>query len=92
MDGKTEGSDAAEALAKECSRPLPELHGILPTQLFARNKEAQNINLARMAALPGRQVSQLCSARAWNSKMIKIATSEAKTLFTVRAQHLYQLA
>ena len=90
MDGKMDGSHAAEALVKECSRPLPELHGVLPTQLFSRNKEAKDVNSAQMAALPGRQVSQPYSARAWSNKLTKIAAYEASRLNTGMAQHLPQ--
>jgi hypothetical protein len=46
---------AMAAIAQRCSRPLPELSGIKPTELYATNKEVGTVNedaLRRLAGPP----------------------------------------
>lgn len=56
------GDEAAlEELLARCGRPLPAEHGVLPTELFGTNNEADALNERSMAAL-ARQTRQMVAA------------------------------
>lgn len=44
-----DGAAAVAVLAAECSRPLPAVHGVRPTQLFSRNLDVDAVNNREMA-------------------------------------------
>lgn len=44
-----QGDSAVEVLARECGRPLPDVAGVRPTQLFARNADVDRVNGQEMA-------------------------------------------
>ena len=46
-----------EELAAICCRPLQAKDGIEPTNLYARNKDVNDVNERKLAALPGDLVS-----------------------------------
>ena len=51
--GEQRGEEAVKALAGLCQRPLPEVNGVAATELFARNKQVDDVNTSRLATLPG---------------------------------------
>lgn len=51
------GTAAIQQLLKQCTRPLPEQHGVKPTQLFSRNADVDTVNAAELKALKGEEVS-----------------------------------
>ncbi len=48
------GEAAARELATACGRPLPEHHGVKPTQLFSRNADVDSVNAQARARCPAR--------------------------------------
>ena len=48
--------DATRALVARCSRPLPPREGILPTRLYAVNREVDAENARELEKLPGERV------------------------------------
>lgn len=46
-------SDASTATLVKLDRPLPVVHGVEPTTLFATRNEVESFNLARLEKLPG---------------------------------------
>ena len=44
-----DGESAVATLRLECSRPLPPVRGVRPTQLFSRNVDAETVNNREMA-------------------------------------------
>ncbi|KAK9815272.1 hypothetical protein WJX72_000940 [[Myrmecia] bisecta] len=51
-----DGEAAIAELVRECSRPLPVVNGIKPTQLFSRNADVDRINAQELAQLNTAQV------------------------------------
>ena len=45
------GERALAALQQQCARPLPEVHGIKPTELYSRNADVDNVNTRELAFL-----------------------------------------
>ena len=45
------GQTALAALAQRCARPLPSVHGIQPTELYARNADVDTVNAAQLRML-----------------------------------------
>lgn len=62
IDGKLDGSAAAESLAEECGRALPEVQGLQSTQLHSKNKPADIVNQARLSQLSGHKVLHAVSS------------------------------
>lgn len=56
------GTVAIQQLLKQCTRPLPEQHGVKPTQLFSRNADVDTVNAAELKALQGEEVSHRSSS------------------------------
>ena len=54
-----DGEWAVQELVRICSRPLPEVHGVQPTELFSRNAAVDAVNRDRLAGLPHSPVSPL---------------------------------
>ena len=50
------GTAAIQQLLKQCTRPLPEQHGVKPPQLFSRNADVDTVNAAELNALEGQEV------------------------------------
>ena len=57
------GTAAIQQLLKQCTRPLPEQHGVKPTQLFSRNADVDTVNAAELKALKGEEVSDTVAAK-----------------------------
>lgn len=45
------GASALSALQQRCARPLPSLHGINPTELYARNSDVDAVNATELSKL-----------------------------------------
>lgn len=43
-------------LVQRCSRPLPAVNGVAPTELFSRNASVDQVNSSRLNSLPGQAV------------------------------------
>ena len=63
-----EASTAAESLALECGRSLPEVQGLQATQLHSKKEPAAIVNQARLEQLPGQEVLHVMSSYATTSQ------------------------
>ena len=54
-----DGEAAVGALVKACTRPLPPVHGVRPTQLFSRNADVDTVNNREMTVRSSASVATL---------------------------------